>query len=257
MTADSETQMAFDIAAFVNGQLDAERRFAVASYLACHPERAANVMADLRLTEGLRLVFGSVETPPTQDLRLAAARLDRTLNKERRRRRWTLYAAAIAMFAVGWSAHLAYVRHDPDARLSDLTDVLEAALDAQDAETLRRSLVDELGPIPKDAVEVSRRLGIALPEFPDSWSILGAQIVATPERPGLAVMMKTPELGEIMLFGVLRSVDGPDDPVDAIRRRGRALAFFERDSAAYVLVDPSGPVSALRRGAEELRLGLN
>lgn len=253
MTVEADSQTEADIAAYVNGQLDGERRFAVAAYLAGHPDRAAGVMEELRLTEGLRLALGRVEAPPSPGLQLAAARLQRGLAARQQLRRWMPFAAAAATFVLGWSAQALWQQ----SRAAPMAALIEAALDAQDAVTLRQSLVGALGPMTRNAGDISDRLGIELPELPPGWVIRAAQVVATPERPGVALVIDTPDLGEIMLFGVRRSSDGPDTPADTATRDGRTLAFFERDRTAYVLVDRSGPARDLRRGAEDLRLRLN
>lgn len=257
MTRDPDSQIETDIAAFVNGQLDAERRYAVAAHLSAHPAQAARVMADLRLTEGLRLALGTVSAPPPPEMAAAATRLGRGLDNRHLLRRWLALAAAVAMFGFGWSAHTLLARPAPAFQPADVAGLFDAALDAQDAVRVRLSLSEELGPMSQDAAGISERLGIALPDLPAGWSIRAAQVVSTPERPGLAIILDTPDMGEIMLFGVMRSIDGPDNPPDALARDGQTLAFFERDRAAYVLVDSSGPVSALQRGAEELRRRFN
>lgn len=257
MTRDPDSQIETDISAFVNGQLDAERRYAVAAHLSAHPERAAEVMADLQMTEGLKLALGAVSPPLPPQMSAAATRLGRGLDNRHLLRRWLALAAAVVMFGFGWSAHTLLSRPAPAFLPADLTGLFDAALDAQDAVRVRLSLSDELGPMPRDAVEISERLGIALPDLPAGWAIRAAQVVSTPERPGLAIVIDTPDMGEIMLFGVLRSIDGPDNPPDAVARDGRTLAFFEKNRAAYVLVDNSGPVAALQRGAEELRRRFN
>ncbi len=257
MTPDPEAQIDLDIEAYVNGQLDGERRFAVAEYLAAHPDRAAEVMAALRLTEGLRLAFGTVETRSPAELHLAAAKLGRGLEGRRLLRRWLPFAAAAAMFAFGWTSQSFLSGPGVGLQAAGVAKLFEAALDAQDAVFVRLSLSNEIGPMPQNAAEISARLGITLPDLPTGWVIRGAQVVATPERPGLALVIDTPNLGEIMLFSVLRSVDGPDTAVETAVQSGRALAFFEDDRTAFVLVDSSGTLRDLRRGAEELRLTLN
>lgn len=254
MTHEPETQIDLDILAFVNGQLDAERRYAVMAHLASHPDRAAEVMADLRLTEGLRLATASVETPPSPKLRLAAESLSAALSQQTTRRRWLPFAAGLAFFALGWGTQ-ALLQGNPLG--ADTAAVLETAMDAQDAVMLRASLSGELGPMPNDPQRIAAHLGIDLPEMPQGWSIRAAQVVATPERPGLALMVDTPDMGEILLFGVLRSVDGPDGPVTATSLNGRALAFFERERTAFVLVDAAGSTSVVRAGAETLRSRFN
>ena len=111
--------------------------------------------------------------------------------------------------------------------------------------------------MPNDPHRIAARLGIDLPDMPRGGTIRAAQVVATPERPGLALMVDTPDMGEILLFGVVRSVDGPDGPVTATSRNGRALAYFEREQTAFVLVNATGSPLALRAGAETLRHRFN
>ena len=257
MTPDDSAPMAHEIDAFVNGQLDAERRFAVASYLAAHPDRAAEVMAALRLTEGLRLALDAVATPAPAALQHAARRLDRGLRWRQQRRAWMPFAAAAAMFVLGWTAQSMTPIPPVAPQGPGLAGIIDAALDAQDAVAVHLSLTPVTGPVPVNTAEISARLGIALPVFPQGWTVSAAQVVATPERPGLAVVIDTPDLGEIMLFSVLRDPGRPSNGVLTALQDGRALAVFEDDRTAFVLVDRSGPLGDLRRGAEQLRLALN
>jgi anti-sigma factor RsiW len=257
MPTEAEGQIELDIAAYVSGQLDVERSFAVMEFLSAHPERAAEVMADLCLTEVLRLSLDRIETPPPLQLGLAADRLEHRLKAFHGLRRWMPLAAAAVMFAFGWAAQSMLSALPFEARAADMAGLFEAALDAEDAVRMRLSLSDEPGPVEQNAGHIFERLGIALPDLPPGWVVRTAQIVATPERPGVAVVIDTPDVGEIMLFSVIRSVDGPDDPAVTATRRGRMLAFFEKDRTAYVLVDNSGPVSDLRQSAEELRHRFN
>ncbi|MEO8242901.1 MAG: hypothetical protein ABI832_11335 [bacterium] len=257
MTHQADDQIEHDIAAFVSGQLDTEQRFAVADYLAAHPGRAAEVMAQVQLTEGLKLTFSGVSAPTPQAMLTTADRLSRGLAQRRFLRRIVPFALAACMFGLGWSAQ-AYLQTAPAAPIDPGTQALvDAALDAQDAVVLRMSLTGELGPLPLEARQISARLGIDLPLFPADWRIMAAQVVATPERPGVVLVIDTPDLGEIMLFSVLRTVDSPDKPSDSLTSKGRSLAFFEKGRAAYVLVDNSGPVADLTRGAEDLRHRFN
>ncbi len=257
MTADPEMQIDLDIAAFVSGQLDASGRYAVTEYLAAHPERAAEVMADLRLTEGLRLALGTVESAAPAQLAAAADRLRRGLGQRHLLRRVLPFAAAACMFALGWSAQSLLTRGVDLTLARENRSLIEAALDAQDAVALRMSLAQEIGPLSRDAQEISDRLGIALPHLPATWRIAAAQVVSTPERPGVALVIDTPDMGQIMLFSVIRTLDGPDAPPDGLTLDGRTLAYFEIGRAAYVLVDAAGPVSDLTRGAETLRNRFN
>lgn len=254
MTHSPETQIEMDILAFVNGQLDGERRYAVMEYLAHHPDRAAEVMADLRLTEGLRLALTTVETPAPTELHDSALRLSEALSKRGPLRHWMPFAAALVFFGLGWGAQGLRAERPVGAEVAS---VLDTALDAQEAVLLRASLIGDLGPMPNNPERIAARLGITLPDLPRGWTIRAAQVVATPERPGLAMVIDSPDLGEVMLFGVMRTVDGPDEPSRVTTRDGRALAFFERERTAFVLVDASGTPAELRAGAEALRHRFN
>lgn len=255
---DSQAQIDLDILAFVNGQLDGERRYAVAEFLSQNPDRAAEVMADLRLTEALRLALGTVDTPAPPALLRAGDRLATGVSRRLSVRRWLPYAAALVLFAAGWAAEgFRSDRIAQSAAAADIAALFEAALDATEAVNLRLALSDDLGPMPRDPSGIAARLGIELPDLPQDWSIAAAQVVATPERPGVALLIDTPDLGQILLFSVLRSIDGPDEPADATIRDGRVLAFFERDRTAYVLVDSAGTSADLRLGAEALRHRFN
>jgi anti-sigma factor RsiW len=257
MIRDPDHQMDLDISAFANGQLDAEQRYAVAVYLSQHPERAADVMGELHLTEGLRLVLGKVDTQPPVSMTVAASRLERSLAGRRIVGRIIPFAAAVALFACGWSAQSFFAEPRTLTQSANVAGLFESALDAQDAVRVRLSLSDELGPMPRDAAEIAKRLGIELPDLPAGWTIRATQVVATPDRPGLVIVIDTPDLGEITLFSVLRTADGPDNPTETMTRNSNVLAFFEKDRAAYVLVDNRGTADALRRSAEDLRTRFN
>jgi hypothetical protein len=257
MASEPDPAIECDIAAFINGQLDAERGYAVALYLSQHPDRAAEVLADLRVTEGLRAALAQIDTPVPPGINTAAIGLQRATAPRATTRRW-LPGAAVALFVLGMAAPIFWPA--PRATLTDSTTqtLLDIALDVQDAIALQIALSQPMGPMPiQDPLVLANGLDMELPALPQNWTILASHIVATPERPGLALVIDTPELGEIMLLGLVRTVDGPDLPAEATHHNGRTLAFFERDRTAFVLVDQYGPASALRDGAEALRHRFN
>jgi anti-sigma factor RsiW len=53
-----------DLLAYVDDQLDVARRIEVEDYLAGNPAKAAEVMADLKDRDALRLAFSSPPTAP-------------------------------------------------------------------------------------------------------------------------------------------------------------------------------------------------
>jgi anti-sigma factor RsiW len=241
-----------EIEAFLVGQLDPERRFAVVDHLARHPLEAGRVMADLRMQEGLRLALSQLDTPPPQPLQKSAAQLSRALGRSRP---WSLrMAAAVALIALGWSGQMLWTGLQDLRTLSGLRPLAETALDAREAVELRRTL--SITPARVDAARIAGQLGLELPSLPEDWQIRDTQVVATPESPGLAVVIDTPDMGEVMLLTLPQREDGFVSPLRAFDHRGSAVAVFEHGPAAYVLLDASSGQSAVvsREAERMLRL---
>lgn len=91
-----------------------------------------------------------------------------------------------------------------------------------------------------NAQEIVAALGIDLPPLPEDWTVRDVQIVATPERPGVAITVDAPDLGRILLMAVARSADDVKDPPTTFQYHGRTIALFERGRSSFVLVDDSG-----------------
>lgn len=96
-----------ELHAYVDGELPADRREAVAAWLAEHPEQAALVAAWRAQAEGIRGRFDSVADEPVPE----RLKLDKLLRSTRTiRRSWTAVAAAAALAAflvggaTGWMA---------------------------------------------------------------------------------------------------------------------------------------------------------
>lgn len=238
-----------EVEAFVIGQLDPERRFAVADHLARHPEEAARAMADLRMQEGLRLALAHVDSAAPKTLEDGAARLSRSLARPRP---WPMRAvAAAALIALGWSGQSLWAGLQDLRTVSGLRPLAETALDARAAVELRRSLA--ITPARVDAERIAAQLGLELPTLPAGWQVRDTQVVATPEDPGLAVVIDTPDMGEVMLVTLPHREDGLISPLRAFDHRGSAVAVFEHGPAAYVLLDASaGQRAEVSREAERL-----
>jgi anti-sigma factor RsiW len=243
-----------DIEAFLLGRIDPDRRISVALHMERNPHLAMQVMTDLRLQEDLRAALARPDGPPPPGLSRTAGQLSRRLAPARR---WPMrLAAACALIALGWSGQVLWTNLQEVRMMSGLRPLAETALDAQAAVDLQRSLA--LSPPRRDATEIAARLGLALPVMPADWEVRDAQVVATPDHPGLAVVIDTPDMGEVMLLSFRQDDDGTITPLRAFDHRGSAVAVFEHGPAAYVLVDAqAGERAALSRGAERLLLRLN
>lgn len=234
-----------ELAAFAEGQLDPARRYEVAGWLAAHPAEAARTMADLHLSEGLRLALAGPATSPPPTMLASARRLERTLARRRALRRLWPAAAAVAMFALGWTGHALMT---PPA----LAPVIAAAIEAEATLAARHAMVSQPETAQIDTAEIAARLGVILPNLPQGWRIRDVQVVPGAGRPGVAVALTTPDMGDILLYSVALDQDGPDLAPDAFQQDGRALAVFEKGQTAYVLVDASAPMADLAGGAHQL-----
>ena len=95
-----------ELNAYVDGELPADRREAVAAWLADHPEAAATVAAYQAQAESIRARFGAVAEEPVPE----RLQFDRLMQGGSGARRWLpMAAAALIAFTVGgglgWIAH--------------------------------------------------------------------------------------------------------------------------------------------------------
>ncbi|SFD79573.1 anti-sigma factor [Roseivivax sediminis] len=244
---DSSEELEADLPAFLQGRLSTERNYALADYLAERPERAAALMAEARDMEGLRLAL-SADMPSPSRLVAMARRLQDRLRWRRLLRRGAPVAAAIVLFATGWVGHGVWLASGPEKA----PPLVEAALDAHAALELRHWMVSQPEAATFDPQEILAALGIALPPLPADWTVRDVQVVATPDRPGVAMSVDTPDLGPIFVLAVARG--GGTAPVSpaAFDYEGRTVAVFERGRSAYVMLDESGHPDQLASGARLL-----
>jgi anti-sigma factor RsiW len=97
-----------ELHAYVDGELPADRKEAVAAWLAAHPEHAAQVGAWLAQAEAVRARYGAVASEPVPE----RLKLDQVIRRDRSNgRSWAAVAAAAAIVAfvaggaTGWMAH--------------------------------------------------------------------------------------------------------------------------------------------------------
>ncbi|MEY8842005.1 anti-sigma factor, partial [Cribrihabitans sp. XS_ASV171] len=122
------------------------------------------------------------EDPAPPGLEAAARRLEGRMRRQRRLRRIAPYAAAVALFAAGWTGNAVW--QPPGTETAP--PLVEAALDAQAALALRHWMVSQPESAEFDPQEIVAALGIDLPPLPPDWTVRDAQIVATPDRPAIA-----------------------------------------------------------------------
>jgi anti-sigma factor RsiW len=237
-----------DLLALLEGRLDPDRALAVADYLKAKPERTADLLADAGNMAALRMALSAADDPVPERLVAGARRLQDRLRTQRLYRRAAPFAAAVVLFTAGWTSHVAWQAGGP----AGAPPLVEAALDAQAALELRHWMVSQPESVDLDAQEIVAALGIDLPALPADWTVRDVQIVATPDRPAVAIAVDAPDLGRILLMAVARSPEESEEPPTAFQYEGRTIALFESGRSSFVLVDESGHPEQLALGADKL-----
>src|SRR3712207_911691 len=94
-----------DLLGYVDDQLEIARRVEVEGYLARNPDAAAQVMADLKTRDMLRLAFSAELPRPRDELFQAAGRLERRLTLQHIGQRLRRAASVVLLIGFGWFAH--------------------------------------------------------------------------------------------------------------------------------------------------------
>ncbi len=243
-----DPQIEADLLALLEGRLDPDRTLVVADFLKQRPEWTATLLADASNTAGLRMALSYADDPVPPRLVAEAARLQGRLRGQRVLRRAVPFAAAAVLFAAGWIGHSAWQKTGPVSA----PPLVEAALDAQSALELRHWMKSQPESAELNAQEIVAALGVDLPSLPEDWTVRDVQIVATPHRPAVAIVVDAPDLGRLLLMVVARSLKETEEPLSAFEYQGRTIALFERGRSSFVLVDESGHPDQLALGAERL-----
>ena len=236
-----------ELHAFVDGQLPAERREAVAAWLAEHPEQAAEVAAWQAQAEAIRARYGAVagEAVPA---RFNLDRLMRDSGGSARRPWWTMAAAAvIAAFMVGGGA--GWMARGATAAVPTATGSVTA--DALEAHELY--VVEVRHPVEVPGSErghmtqwLSKRLGYEQ-RIPDlqtlGLKLIGGRLLPGPSGAAAMYMYEGPTGERFTLYCAKATT-----PESALRFREAAGDRFAAvtwvsDKAAYVV---SGPAERAR-----------
>ena len=232
-----------ELHAFVDGQLPADRREAVAAWLAEHPEQAAEVAAWQAQAEAIRARYGAVagEALPTR------FNLDQLMRDSgaRARRPWRTMAAAavIAAFVVGGGA--GWMARGATAAVPTTTGSITAdALEAHELYVVEVRHPVEVPGNERDHMTqwLSKRLGYAQ-RIPDlqtlGLKLIGGRLLPGPTGAAAMYMYEGPTGERFTLYCAKTTT-----PESALRfREGAGDRFaavtWVSDKAAYVVSGPS------------------
>ena len=236
-----------ELHAFVDGQLPADRREAVAAWLAEHPEQAAEVAAWQAQAEAIRARYGAVagEALPTR------VNLDQLMRDSgaRARRPWRTMAAAavIAAFVVGGGA--GWMARGATAAVPTTTGSITAdALEAHELYVVEVRHPVEVPGNERDHMTqwLSKRLGYAQ-RIPDlqtlGLKLIGGRLLPGPTGAAAMYMYEGPTGERFTLYCAKTTT-----PESALRFREAAGDRFAAvtwvsEKAAYVV---SGPAERAR-----------
>ncbi len=229
-----------ELHAYVDGELPADRKEAVAAWLAAHPEQAATVAAWQAQAESIRARYGAVANEPVPE----RLKLDQVIRRDRASgRSWAALAAAAATIAfvvggaAGWMAHGASA-----AAPTDFDTYTAEALDAY-----KLYVVEVRHPVEVPGSErahmtqwLSKRLGSEL-RIPDLQSIglklIGGRLLPGPTGAAAFYMYEGPS-GERFTIYCSKAAA----PETALRYRSDesfAAFYWVDDKVAYVVSGPA------------------
>lgn len=242
-----------DLHAFIDGQLDEERQIEVEEYLACHPEVATRLMADMRVQNVLKHAF-TEEGPahPSPRVLEAARRLERGFTWRQAMRRFGQVAAMALLIGIGWFAHNTVGLFEiteteaspkPPAFVAD-------AVHSHETELLRGRMTSQLAIALYDPAEILDKTGIIMPVLPEDWRVADVQVFPSHDGHGIEIALDAQDLGRVSLFAARQSTFRVIAPTIAWLPKSRTV-YWQSGPLAYALTG-SAPGPALKEAAEEL-----
>jgi anti-sigma factor RsiW len=229
-----------ELHAYIDGELPADRKEAVATWLASHPEQAALVASWRAQAESIRARFGAVAEEPVPD----RLKLDQVLKSERANgRSWAAMVAAAAVMAfivggtAGWMAR--------GASAASPTGFEAIASDALDA--YRLYVVEVRHPVEVPGSErthmtqwLSKRLGedLRIPELQSiGLKLVGGRLLPGPTGAAAFYMYESPSGERFTIYCAKAGV-----PQTALRYTSEekfAAFYWGDDKIAYVVSGPA------------------
>ncbi|MEN2976191.1 hypothetical protein P7L78_15415 [Tistrella bauzanensis] len=255
MTVPTERIPDFDLHAYVDGQLDIARRMDVEDYLSRHPDVAAQVMADLRTRDALRIAFAAPAGRSTPRLVEAGRRLERGLAFAGVARRFQRAAAVVALLSIGWAAHGQFGGISTSEAAPSPPAFVDEALVAHQVALLRQSMTSAAVAAHLDAEEIRAATRIALPQLPADWQVVDVQVFPAGDGPSVELTLDDRKLGRMSLFAV-RVDDFAVSWPQEVKADAATAAFWQIGDQAYVLTASAADLRDLGAAADRLARSL-
>lgn len=234
----AEQPSEFELHAYVDGQLDPARRFAIESQLAHDPERAAWVMSELSSRTALQLL---AEDPvPVSSEAIEQMRRLTEAPSKRFVRRGAIFGglslAAAASLVLAWPA--------------GTPGYVDYAVSSHRIAMMRANMPSQIEAPVLDAKEIENSTSIDLPVLPADWRVTDVQLFPTDEGPALLVAVTAGDGQRMSLFALKSRSDAPKRP-SAVREGLQSVAYWRRNDMSYALTGDGDP-GAMDARAETL-----
>lgn len=225
--SDQPTDLEID--AYIDDELDMERRFVVETHLSRQPDLAARVMGDLSTRSALRMLTADNRPIPSG----MAAKGDRLSPPSRGRWRrlipagigMTGLAAAVALWLAGTGHPPHYVHY---------------ALASHRIAMMRADMNSQVETPHFDAREIALSTRINMPSLPRGWHVTDVQLFPTDREPALMMAVRTDDGNRLTLFAVHERTGAPERP-NAVREGAQSVAYWRRGDMSYALTGDQEP----------------
>lgn len=234
----AEQPSEFELHAYVDGQLDPTRRFAIESELMRDPARAAWVMGELSSRTALQLL--------AEDARPAASAAVEQMAQLRGKPVKRLIRPGMIFGGLSLMAAASLVLAWP----AGTPGYVNYAVSSHRIAMMRANMPSQIEAPTLDAKEIETSTSIDLPALPADWRVTDVQLFPTDEGPALLVAVTAGDGQRLSLFALKSRSDAPKRP-SAVREGLQSVAYWRRNDMSYALTGDGDP-GAMDARAETL-----